>query len=79
MKRKALHRPSKAVKERETSAGVVEETMRQRVIVKFHDSVDLPYEDGAEEYVRKRGVGLWDDLAGRPTAYPFADCSLPSV
>ena len=38
------------------------EQFRPRVIVKFHDYVELPYEDGAEEYIRKLQLGPWDQL-----------------
>jgi hypothetical protein len=34
-----------------------------RVIVKFHDEVELPYEDGAEKYVQEYRIGPWADLA----------------
>ena len=37
----------------------------RRVIVKFRDAVDLPYEDGAEAHVIRRGVGPWAELAQR--------------
>jgi translation elongation factor EF-1beta len=37
----------------------------RRVIVKFLDSVDLPYEDGAEAHVIRRGIGPWAELAQR--------------
>ncbi|WP_437626009.1 VWA domain-containing protein [Sorangium sp. So ce1151] len=32
------------------------------MVVKFHDDVPLPYEDGAEEHVRRLGAGPWDRL-----------------
>src|SRR6266545_4403698 len=34
-----------------------------RVIVKFHDHIELPYEDGAERALGKVGVGDWDRFA----------------
>ncbi|HZO39132.1 MAG TPA: S8 family serine peptidase [Methylomirabilota bacterium] len=37
----------------------------RRVIVKFHDTVDIPYEDGAERHVMRLGIGPWDQLARR--------------
>lgn len=37
----------------------------RRVVVKFRDTVDIPYEDGAERYVIERGIGPWADLAQR--------------
>jgi hypothetical protein len=37
---------------------------RPRVIVKFHDWVEVPYEDGAERYItEKYGGGRWERLA----------------
>lgn len=38
------------------------EQFRPRVIVKFRDYVELPYEDRAEEYIRKFQLGPWDQL-----------------
>ena len=35
---------------------------RRRVVVKFHDFVEIPYEDGAEVFVAKYGIGPWEDL-----------------
>ncbi|MEZ0240245.1 MAG: hypothetical protein ACAH65_05555 [Chloroflexota bacterium] len=37
----------------------------RRVIVKFRDTVALPYEDGAERYLIERGIGPWAELAQR--------------
>jgi serine protease len=37
----------------------------RRVIVKFHDAVVLPYEDGAERHVIRLGIGPWTELAHR--------------
>jgi hypothetical protein len=37
----------------------------RRVIVKFRDTVVLPYEDGAERYLIERGIGPWRELAQR--------------
>ena len=37
----------------------------RRVIVKFRDSVDLPYEDGAEAHVIRLKIGPWAELAHR--------------
>jgi hypothetical protein len=34
-----------------------------RVVVKFRDEVELPYEDGAERYIEELGIGPWDELA----------------
>jgi hypothetical protein len=51
----------------------VEKRMRKkagywpRVVVKFRDTVELPYEDGAEKYIEKYEVGPWIRLA---TEYP---------
>jgi serine protease len=36
---------------------------RPRIVVKFHDYVDLPYEDGVEEYIQQRKLGPWESLA----------------
>jgi hypothetical protein len=36
---------------------------RPRVVVKFRDTVELPYEDGAEKYVEQYEVGPWGRLA----------------
>jgi serine protease len=38
---------------------------RPRVIVKFHDYVSLPYEEGAESELEPRGVGSWRQLTER--------------
>lgn len=35
---------------------------RPRVVVKFHDFVDLPYEDGIEDHIQRRQIGPWDQL-----------------
>lgn len=35
----------------------------RRVVVKFHDTVDLPYEDGAGRHVTRLGLGPWTALA----------------
>src|SRR5437899_750345 len=37
----------------------------RRVVVKFRDAVNLPYEDGAERHVVRLGVGPWTELAQR--------------
>ena len=37
----------------------------QRVVVKFRDTVVLPYEDGAERHVVRLGIGPWTELADR--------------
>jgi len=34
-----------------------------RIVVKFHDFVELPYEDGAERYLEKLKIGPWERLA----------------
>jgi serine protease len=34
-----------------------------RIIVKFHDFVDIPYEDGVEKYLEKLKIGPWERLA----------------
>ena len=36
---------------------------RARVVVKFRDYVELPYEDGVEEYIQKCQIGPWEELA----------------
>jgi len=41
----------------------------RRVVVKFRDGVDIPYEDGAERHLDRLGIGLWGELAQR---YPGA-------
>jgi serine protease len=33
-----------------------------RIIVKFHDHIAIPYEDGAEQALPKLGIGEWDRL-----------------
>jgi hypothetical protein len=33
-----------------------------RVVVKFHDHVELPYENGVERHIKERDVGPWDQL-----------------
>ena len=35
---------------------------RPRVVVKFHDYVELPYEDGVEKHIEKLSVGPWRKL-----------------
>src|SRR5215510_5963279 len=35
---------------------------KSRVVVKFHDFVKIPYEDGAEIHFEKCGIGPWDRL-----------------
>jgi len=37
----------------------------RRVVVKFLDTVILPYEDGAEQYVVRLAIGPWAELAQR--------------
>jgi serine protease len=50
--------------ERQTTASVVRPSFRPRVIVKFRDYVDVPYEDGAEKAIIERYGGLpWQRLA----------------
>ncbi|MEM9484610.1 MAG: S8 family peptidase [Cyanobacteria bacterium P01_F01_bin.116] len=39
-----------------------EEEYPSRVIVKFHDEIDLPYEDGIEIYIKSQQIGPWDNL-----------------
>lgn len=36
---------------------------RPRVVVKFRDYVDLPYEDGVEKQLQERQIGAWDRVA----------------
>jgi Subtilase family len=38
---------------------------RPRVIVKFHDYVEIPYEDKAEAHIERLGVGPYDELSDR--------------
>jgi len=40
-----------------------ESAYRSRVVVKFQDFVELPYEDGAEGHIQKLEIGPWDRLA----------------
>ena len=47
------------------SAGGRQRPSGRRVVVKFHDFVDLRYEDGAEAQVRRLKLGPWDGLARR--------------
>ncbi len=35
---------------------------RQRIIVKFHDDVKIPYEDGVEKHLGKYGIDPWEQL-----------------
>ena len=42
-----------------------EPTAPRRVIVKFRDTVIIPYEDGAERHLTRLGVGPWTELARR--------------
>jgi hypothetical protein len=47
--------------DQEAKPEVVRPAFRPRVIVKFHDWVAVPYEDGAEEHIAERfGQGVWD-------------------
>ena len=32
------------------------------VVIKFHDYVEIPYEDGAEGYIKESNIGPWDQL-----------------
>jgi serine protease len=41
----------------------IEGGYRRRVVVKFADFVQLPYEDGVEDYIRRYGIGPWDELS----------------
>ncbi len=36
---------------------------RRRIVVKFQDDVDMPYEDDIGGYVDKNGIGPWNELA----------------
>src|SRR5262245_15580253 len=36
-----------------------------RVIVKFNDSVDIPYDDSASRYLERGEIGPWRDLSAR--------------
>jgi hypothetical protein len=36
-----------------------------RVVVKFRDAVQLPYQDGTEKYVEAQRIGPWKELAAR--------------
>jgi serine protease len=38
---------------------------RPRVVVKFHDYVSLPYEEGIEDEVERREIGAWTQLVER--------------
>ena len=52
-----------ARKSKPTKMGKQEfEDYRQRIIVKFHDDVDIPYEDGVEKHLGKYGIGSWEQL-----------------
>src|SRR5687768_16123121 len=33
-----------------------------RVVVKFHDYIDIPYKDGAESFFKDHMLGPWDQL-----------------
>ena len=35
-----------------------------RVVLKFQDHINIPYEDGAEQYLERLQVGPWDRLVG---------------
>jgi len=37
--------------------------VRPRIVVKFHDQVNLPYETGAEDALKKLGLGSWQKIA----------------
>lgn len=38
---------------------------RPRVVVKFHDGVGIPYEDGLGDNLRRLGIGAWDRLVAQ--------------
>lgn len=44
---------------------------RPRVVVKFHDYVELPYEDGVEDYIEKLQIGPWGRLVKEFPAIKF--------
>jgi hypothetical protein len=58
---------------------------RPRVIVKFHDWVEVPYEDGAERHItEKYGGGIWERVSeqlrrarAREALYGIAAASAP--
>lgn len=62
-KKKAAKEPS----QRDPNHGkVVRPWFRQRVMVKFRDFVEVPYEDGAEKaIIEKYGGGAWPELQDR--------------
>jgi hypothetical protein len=40
-------------------------TIPRRVVVKFHDAVNLPYEDGADKHLERLGIRQWAELSRR--------------
>ncbi len=42
-----------------------------RMIVKFHDYVDLPYEDSVERHFQKKGIGPWNPLVEKYPGLTF--------
>ncbi len=40
-----------------------EQIAQRRIIVKFYDDIDLPYEDDIGDYVEEAGIGPWKELA----------------
>jgi serine protease len=35
---------------------------RQQIVIKFHDHIELPYEDKVEKYFKRLGIGPWEQL-----------------
>jgi hypothetical protein len=55
MEKKSIKKPTKQIKGEMIG-------YRPRLVVKFHDYVDIPYQDGIEEYFQKLDVGPWDRM-----------------
>lgn len=55
MEKEHVQRPSKP-----NGQDVV--SYRPRVVVKFHDYEELPYEDGIEDYIQRVQIGSWERL-----------------
>jgi len=45
---------------------VARERYGGRIVFKFRDSVEIPYEDGVQAHIETRGLGTWNRLVFRP-------------
>jgi Subtilase family len=55
--------PTKKVRKRRSATKRPQGQYRTRVIVKFRDHIQLPYDRAAAQEIEKRGIGPWERLA----------------